>query len=67
MIRLTAVALAALLVAPTAFAQSGGMSRPGSTDSSDTTTTTTERDAPTPQTGSDGSVADVADGQRTHA
>ncbi len=62
MIRLTAVALAALLVAPTAFAQSGGMSRPGSTDSSDTTTTTTERDAPTPQTGSDGSVADVADG-----
>ncbi len=59
MIRFTAVALAALLVAPTAVAQSDGMSRPGGTDSSDTTTTT---EGEPPQTANDGSVADVADG-----
>lgn len=58
MIRLSAAVLAALLAAPSAFAQSEGMSRPGSTDAGDTT----ERQTPTPQTGNDGSVADVADG-----
>lgn len=59
MIRLSATLLAALLVAPTALAQSsGGMSRPGGTD---TDNTATERETPTPNTGDATSAADVAD------